>query len=96
MYRAQFPWGDALLKLDSDNTFRESIYPKAGKPEELTGKWTLDSKWPARVSLAPYWELTSDGAKGKSSSSYLAIESRGIRSVHIYLASYGSQGFEKQ
>jgi len=95
-YRAEFPWGEALLSLNPDQSFREAIRTRTGDSQELTGKWTVDSNWPARVSLTPYWDLTQEGPKGKLSSSYLSIESRWFSGVHIDLASYGTQGFRKQ
>jgi hypothetical protein len=95
-YRAEFPWGEALLSLNRDHSFNEAIHTRTGESQELTGKWMLDSGWPARVSLTPYWDLTQEGPKGKSSSSYLSAESRWIWGVHIDLASYGTDGFRKQ
>ena len=95
-YHAEFPWGEAQLRLNSDHSFRESIRTKSGDAQELTGKWTLNSNWPAHVSLTPYWELTQDGLKGRLASSYLGVQSQGIRGVQIDLTSYGTQGFKKQ
>jgi hypothetical protein len=95
-YHAEFPWGDAMLNLNPDHTFREAIRITTGNPQELTGKWTVDSKWPARVSLTPYWDLTQEGPGKKLSSSSLSIESRWISGVHIDLTSYGTHGFQKR
>ena len=95
-YRSEFPWGEAMLSLNPDHSFKEAILTRTGESRELTGKWTLDSSWPARVSLTPYWDLTQEGPKGTSSSSYLSVESRWIWGVHIDLASYGTEGFRKQ
>lgn len=82
-YDIALSWGEASLRLDADQTFREVLRPRSGESHQVSGKWTLNPSWQAQLFLEPYWEFTQDDPGTKVMSAVLPVESWGFKDVRI-------------
>lgn len=89
-YRVALSWGNVSLRLNSDRTFRETVNPRIGKSQTITGEWTLSSGWQASLSLTPYWQFSQDALGTEVESAALPTESWWIRGVQIEFGDFDS------
>lgn len=89
-YQVDLPWGNALLQLNADGTFRELVRIHSGESHEVKGKWSLSADWQSSLSLQPYWQFSQDEPGNKVEVASLPVESWWVRDVRIEFGDFDS------